>query len=37
MEQLRAAVRTVVEFTLHGTDIRPMGGQLRDMQEGVLG
>ena len=37
MEQLRAAVRTVVEFTLHGEDIRRLGGQIRDMQEGMLG
>ena len=37
MEQLRASVRTLVEFTLHGEDIRPAGGMLRDMQEGVLG
>ncbi len=37
MEQLRAAVRTLVEFTLHGADIRPAGRQVRDMQEGVLG
>ncbi len=37
MEQLRIAVRTLVEFTLHGSDIRPMGRSLRDMQEGTLG
>ena len=37
MEQLRAAVRTLVEFTLHGEDIRRLGGQVRDMQEGMLG
>lgn len=36
-EQLRTAVRTLVEFTLHGTDIRPVRGALRDMQEGTLG
>ncbi len=30
------AVRTLVEFTLHGDDIR-MGGSMRDMQEGMLG
>lgn len=35
MEQLRIAVRTLVEFTLHGEDIRPVS--LRAMQEGVLG
>ncbi|MBQ2952959.1 MAG: ATP-dependent DNA helicase [Clostridia bacterium] len=37
MEQMRASVRQLVEFTLHGEDIRPAGGQLRDMQEGTLG
>lgn len=37
MEQLRMAVRQLVEFTLHGEDIRRLGGQLRDLQEGVLG
>ncbi|MBR3763594.1 MAG: hypothetical protein IKK57_03470 [Clostridia bacterium] len=37
MEQLRASVRTVVEFTLHGADIRPAHGALKDMQEGTLG
>ena len=31
------AVRALVEFTLHGTDIRRLGGQLRDMQDGMLG
>ncbi len=36
METIRIAVRTLVEFTLNGTDIRP-GGQIRDMQEGMLG
>lgn len=36
MEQLRVAVRTMVEFTLHGEDIRP-GGPLRAMQDGMLG
>ncbi len=36
METIRIAVRTLVEFTLHGEDIRP-GGQIRDMQEGMLG
>jgi len=37
MEQIRTAVRTLVEFTLHGSDIRPVRGALRDMQEGTLG
>lgn len=37
MEQLRTAVRTLVEFTLHGSDIRCLGGQVRDLQEGMLG
>jgi len=37
VEQLRVAVRTLVEFTLHGADIRRLGGQVRDMQEGMLG
>ncbi len=37
MEQQRLAVRTLVEFTLHGSDIRPMGRSLRDMQDGTLG
>ena len=37
MEQIRIAVRTLVEFTLHGADIRRVGGQIRDMQEGMLG
>ncbi|MBQ3156668.1 MAG: hypothetical protein IJB81_07040 [Clostridia bacterium] len=36
METIRIAVRTLVEFTLHGADIRP-GGSLQDMQEGMLG
>lgn len=36
MAQERVSVRTLVEFTLHGEDIRP-GGSLRDMQEGMLG
>ncbi len=35
-EKLRLAVRALVEFTLHGEDIRP-GGSIRDMQEGMLG
>lgn len=36
METIRIAVRTLVEFTLHGADIRP-AGSMKDMQEGVLG
>ncbi len=31
------AVRALVEFTLHGTDIRRLGGQIKDMQDGMLG
>ncbi|MBQ2928833.1 MAG: hypothetical protein IJD99_01300 [Clostridia bacterium] len=37
METIRMAVRTLVEFTLHGTDIRRLGGQVKDMQDGMLG
>ena len=37
MDSIRVAVRTLVEFTLHGEDIHPVGGSLRDMQEGALG
>ena len=33
----RVSVRALVEFTLHGEDIYPSGGTLRDMQEGALG
>ena len=33
----RISVRALVEFTLHGEDIYPSGGALRDMQEGALG
>ena len=36
METIRMAVRTLVEFTLHGTDIRP-AGSMKIMQEGMLG
>ena len=36
-EQVRVSVRGLVEFTLHGEDIYPSGGSLRDMQEGMLG
>lgn len=35
-ELLRLSVRALVEFTLHGDDIRP-GGGLKDMLEGQLG
>ena len=37
METIRMAVRALVEFTLHGTDIRRLGGQVKDMQDGMLG
>ena len=33
---IRASVRQVVEFSLHGEDLSP-GGSLRDMQLGALG
>ncbi|MBQ8653637.1 MAG: ATP-dependent DNA helicase [Clostridia bacterium] len=36
-EEIRLSVRALVEFTLHGEDIYPSGGTLRDMQEGMLG
>ena len=36
MERIRISVRSLVEFTLHGADIRP-AGSMKDMQEGVLG
>ena len=36
METIRISVRGLVEFTLHGADIRP-AGSMRDMQEGMLG
>ena len=36
METIRISVRGLVEFTLHGADIRPTGS-MRDMQEGTLG
>ncbi|MBQ6174602.1 MAG: hypothetical protein IJK28_08260 [Clostridia bacterium] len=36
MTQERISVRGLVEFTLHGEDIAPVGS-LRDMQEGTLG
>lgn len=37
MEQIKLPVRTLVEFTLHGEDIRAVSGTIRDMQEGTLG
>ena len=37
METIRMSVRGLVEFTLHGTDIRRLGGQVKDMQDGMLG
>ena len=36
VQKIRASVRQVVEFTLHGADLAP-GGSLRDMQKGMLG
>ena len=36
VETIRISVRGLVEFTLHGADIRP-AGSMRDMQEGTLG
>ena len=37
MELIRLSVRALVEFTLHGEDLYPSGGSLRDMQEGLFG
>ena len=37
MELIRLSVRALVEFTLHGEDLYPSGGSLRDMQEGMFG
>lgn len=37
VEQIGVSVRTLVEFTLHGEDIRLLSGSVRDMQEGTLG
>ncbi len=37
MEKIRLAVRTLVEFTLHGEHILRLGGTLQDMQAGMLG
>ena len=37
VETIRMAVRALVEFTLHGTDIRRLGGQVKDLQDGMLG
>ncbi len=36
MEMIRMSVRALVEFTLHGTDIGPVGS-MKDMQDGMLG
>jgi len=33
----RISVRTLVEFSLHGEDLYPSGGSIRDMQEGMFG
>lgn len=37
MESVRLSVRALVEFTLHGDDLYPSGGSLRDMREGMFG
>ena len=37
MEHIRLSVRALVEFTLHGEDLYPSGGSIRDMQEGMFG
>ena len=37
MTENRISVRSLVEFTLHGEDLYPSGGTLRDMQEGMYG
>ena len=31
MEELRVSVRELVEFTLHGADIRLISGRMQDM------
>ncbi|MBQ8536677.1 MAG: hypothetical protein IJ461_04655, partial [Clostridia bacterium] len=36
MQKIRASVRQLVEFTLHGSDLAP-GGSLKDLQAGMLG
>ena len=36
VEMIRMSVRALVEFTLHGTDIGPVGS-MKDMQDGMLG
>ena len=36
VELIRMSVRALVEFTLHGTDIGPVGS-MKDMQDGMLG
>ena len=37
MEELRVSVRELVEFTLHGADIRLISGRMQDMLDGTLG
>ena len=37
MEELRVSVRELVEFTLHGADIRLISGRTQDMLDGTLG
>ena len=37
MEELRVSVRELVEFTLHGADIRLVSGRMQDMLDGTLG
>ena len=36
MEELRVSVRELVEFTLHGADIRLISGRMQDMLDGTL-
>ena len=37
VEELRVSVRELVEFTLHGADIRLISGRMQDMLDGTLG
>lgn len=37
VEELRVSVRELVEFTLHGADIRLLSGRMQDMLDGTLG
>ena len=37
VEELRVSVRELVEFTLHGADIRLLSGRIQDMLDGTLG